>query len=170
MKKITKLATIVLLAVIAAACDPGYEEYMVIHNASSHTVTVIPAPYDYYNSITDSIVTLTNDTYTLAPDEEVIIQEAGGIGAASFELGTCLFMEYYNDSVTLRFNGETGPQIVYFRDDTTGISPYNYHSKNYIYEEKRNKGLIFHNHRSYGKLTFFITDEHYDAAWGRAGR
>lgn len=35
---------------------------------------------------------------------------------------------------------------------------------NYQYEEDVNNGLIFHGHRSYGKLTFIITDEHYEEA------
>ena len=45
-----------------------------------------------------------------------------------------------------------------------GISPYNFNSKNYQYEEEVNNGLIFHGHRSYGNLTFILTDEHFDEA------
>ena len=162
MKQITKLSAIILLAVIATACDPGYNEDMIIRNASSHTVTVIPGTRDCATG--DSNYAVVNKSHTIAPNEEVVIIAGGGIGAASYDLGVCSFMDYYCDSVTFRFNGETGPHIVYHRSDTMGICPYNFNSKNYQYEEEVNNGLIFHGHRSYGKLTFTITDEHYDAA------
>lgn len=164
VRSVWTLAAMLTLAAFAAACDPGFNEDMVIRNASSHTVTVVPAPYSYYNSMLDSTLTLTHETYTIAPNDEVVIQVGGGIGAASFELGVCEFMDYYSDSVTFRFVGETNPQIVYYRSDTTGISPFNFNSMNYQYEEDVNNGLIFHGHRSYGKLTFIITDEHYEEA------
>ena len=52
---------------------------------------------------------------------------------------------------------------MYYAGDTTGISPYNFSSTLYQYEETRHYGRWFNGHPSYGKLTFTITDEHYQA-------
>lgn len=162
MEHTAKLFAITLLAIFATSCDPGYEEDMVIRNESSHIVTVIPAPYSWYNIDMDSTFSQENKTYTLAPNEEVVIQSNGGIGSASLEEAINVFLQYYGDSVTFRFDGETGPQTVYYRTDTTNISPYNFNSTQYKYEEKRHYGRWFNGHSSYGKLTFAITNEHYE--------
>ena len=165
-----RIVTIILLSVIfATSCDPGYNEDMVIRNESSHTVTVIPSPYSWYNTDMDSTFSQENKTYTLAPNEEVVIQSNGGIGSASLEEGIATFQQYYGDSVTIRFPEveiEPAPQEIYHITDTTGISPYNFGSTYYKYEEKIHYGRWFNGHSTYGKLTFSITDEHYDAAWG----
>ena len=161
-----KMVVIILLAILATACDPGYTEEIAIRNGSSHTVTVIPSPLSWYDSEQDTTFTHETKSYTIAPGEEVVVNYEGGIGGASFSQGESMFFQYYNDSVTFRFNGETGPQVVYHKEENTGISPYNFKSLNYRYEQKLNTGMIFHGHPNYGKLTFTITDEHYDAAWG----
>lgn len=167
MKQITKLTTIILLAVLATACDPAYTEEIAIRNASSHTVTVIPSPLNWYDSIQDTTFTQENQTYTIAPGEEVVILNNGGLGGADRTVAEYMLLQYYSDSVTFRFNGETGPQIIYHKEENTGISPYNFQSLNYQYEEKLNTGLIFHGHPNYGKLTFTITDDHYEEAMRR---
>lgn len=164
MKKTTKFVAVILLAVLDTACDPAFTEEIALRNGSSHTVTVIPCPLSWHDSEQDTTFTRENQTYTIAPGEEVVVLYDGGIGSASFTIGESMFFQYYCDSVTFRFNGETGPQIVYHKSDTTGISPYNFNSLNYQYEEKLNTGHVFHDLPYYGKLTFTITDEHYDAA------
>lgn len=158
MKHTTKIAMALLLAILATACDPGYYEGMVIRNESSQTVTVIPGTRECGTG--EPSYNVENKTYTLAPSEEVVIQSTGGIGEASLEEGIEVFLQYYGDSVTFCFNGETEPQIVYYRTDTTGISPYNFNSTHYKYKEKRHYGRWFNGHSSYGKLTFSITNEH----------
>ncbi len=164
MKQITKIAMAVLLAVIATACDPSFTEEIAIRNGSSHTVTVIPSPFSWYDSEQDTTFTRENQSYTIAPGEEVVIQNEGGLGGADQTVAKAMFFQYYCDSVTFRFNGETGPQVVYHKEESTGISPYNFQSLNYQYEEELNTGLIFHGHPNYGKLTFTITDDHYEEA------
>ena len=168
MKKTIKFATIVLLAALTTACDPGYNEDMVIRNESSHTVTVIPGIRDCATS--NPNYSVENNTYSIAPNREVVIQSTGGIGGASLEEGVASFLQYYGDSVAFRFAGDTILQMVYYRNDTLGISPYNFQGIHYQYEEKRNTGRWFHDHPSYGKLTFVISDEHYDAEWGWASK
>ena len=154
------------LAVFATACDPGYNEDMVIRNASSHTVTVIPGTRDCATG--EPSYSVENKSYTLAPGEEVVIHNDGGLGSASFEEGVNYFKAFYGDSVKLGFGGfgEDGLlcEKTYYTWETDGISPYNFQSSNYTYEEKRNTGLVFHGLPYYGKLMFTITDEHYDAA------
>lgn len=167
MKLTIRFTAIILLTVLATACDPGYNENMTIRNASAHTVTVIPAPYSWYDSGMDSTHTWTNESYTLVPGQEVVIHHSGGIGGASLEEGIATFQQYYGDSVTIRFPNieiEPTPQMIYHIADTTGISPFNFKGTHYQYEEKYNTGRIFNGHPMYGKLTFIVTDEHYNAA------
>ena len=96
MKLTIRFTAIILLMVLATACDPGYNEDMLIRNASSHSVTVIPAPYSWYDSGTDSTHTWTNESYTLVPGQEVVIHHSGGVGAASFEEGVQALLQYYS--------------------------------------------------------------------------
>ena len=165
MKHSTKIIATLLLAVIATACDPGYTEDVVIRNASTHYVTIFPLYPETKGT------TATIPIYKLAPNEEVVIEQLGGIGSASFEEGVNYFKAFYGDSVKLVFGtfGEDEPrrEKTYYTWETDGISPYNFQSSNYTYEEKRNTGRVFHDLPYYGKLTFTITDEHYEEAMRR---
>lgn len=162
IKQTTKLAAIFLLAILATACDPAFTEDAVILNTSSHPVTIITGPRDRATGETGE--TKNNRSYSIKPGEEVLIQTIGYLGGADYWDGVNMFLEFYGDSVTFRFNEETEPQIVYHRDDFSSNSPYNFNSSNYQYEEERKTGLVFHNHPHYGKLTFSITDEHFNEA------
>jgi len=157
-------AVTLTLAFLTTACDPGYTEDVAIRNASKHYVTIIP----HDAMLNDSTLVPSNKVYTLAPNEEIVIGQLGGIGSASFEEGVNYFKAFYGDSVKLGFGGfgEDGlwREKTYFAWETTGISPYNFQSANYTYEEKRNTGRVFHDLPYYGKLSFTITDEHYDEA------
>lgn len=160
-----RFTAIILLTVLATACDPGYNENMTIRNASAHTVTVIPGTRDCATGCPEYSV--ENKTVTIAPNAEVVIHASGGIGGASLEEGIATFQQYYGDSVTIRFPNieiEPTPQMIYHIADTTGISPFNFKGTHYQYEEKYNTGRIFNGHPMYGKLTFIVTDEHYNAA------
>ena len=164
MNKTTKFVAMILLTLLAAACDPAFSEDVVIRNASSHYVTIIPL----HPETNDTSANIAGKTYTLAPNEEVVIEQLGGIGSASFEEGVNYFKAFYGDSVKLGFGGfgEDGlwREKTYFAWETTGISPYHFQSLNYTYEEKRNTGRVFHDLPYYGKLTFTITNEHYEEA------
>lgn len=165
MKLTIRFTAIILLTVLATACDPGYNENMTIRNASAHTVTVIPGTRDCATGGPEYSV--ENKTVTIAPNAEVVIHASGGIGGASLEEGIATFQQYYGDSVTIRFPNieiEPTPQMIYHIADTTGISPFNFKGTHYQYEEKYNTGRIFNGHPMYGKLTFIVTDEHYNAA------
>lgn len=72
MKQTTKLATIILLAILATACDPAFTEDAVILNTSSHTVTVITGIRDCATGETGE--TTNKRSYSIKPDEEVLIQ------------------------------------------------------------------------------------------------
>ena len=160
-----RFTAIILLTVLATACDPGYNENMTIRNTSAHTVTVIPGTRDCATGCPEYSV--ENKTVTIAPNAEVVIHANGGIGGASLEEGIATFQQYYGDSVIIRFPNieiEPTPQIIYHINDTTGISPFNFKGTHYQYEEKYNTGRIFNGHPMYGKLTFIVTDEHYNAA------
>ena len=166
MRHTTKIIAALFLSVIATACDPAYTEEIAIRNASSHYVTVIPGTRDCATG--EPSYTVENKSYTLAPGEEAVIYNDGGIGSASFEVGVNYFKVFYGDSVKLGFGGfgEDGllRENTYYTWETDGISPYNFQSSTYIYEEKRNTGNVFYDLPYYGKLTFTITNEHYEEA------
>jgi len=152
-KIISKLVCVAVAVLLCAACDPGYTEIVSIRNASSHTVTVCP-----YTILGDEHPA---QTYTLAPNEEYIIDQLGGVGSATYEEGLHVFKQYLSKYESMVFNfGDVG--IGYREEDTTGIGPYNFNSVNYSYEEELNDGPFFNGYSSYGKLTYSITDEHYD--------
>ena len=164
MKQTIKFAAVILLALLATACDPGYTEDVVIRNATKHYVVIVPL----HPETNDTDMTIAEKTYTLSPNEEVVIEQLGGIGSASFEEGVNYFKVFYGDSVTLAFGNFYDDGLwrekTYYTWDTDGISPYNFKSSNYTYEEKRNTGRVFHDLPYYGKLTFTITNEHYEEA------
>jgi len=157
-------AVTLTLAFLTTACDPGYTEDVAIRNASKHYVTIIP----HDALLNDSTLVPSNKVYTLAPNEEIVIEQLGGIGTASFDEGVNYFKTFYGDSVKLSFGGFGEDGLVrekkYYAWETDGISPYNFQSAKYTYEEKRNTGRVFHDLPHYGKLTFTITDEHYAEA------
>ena len=158
-----KLLSVVAAAFLLLSCDPGFDEDMVIRNQSQHSVTVIPSPYYYYNQELDSTFIHESESFTIATGDSVIVSNDGGIGSASRDNAIHCFQNYYNDSVTLRF--DDGLQAIYHSYDTTGISPYNFASSNYSYSEKlKEKGLYFRNHPYYGRMTFTITEAHHAEA------
>ena len=151
--KNTKLFYAVIAAALFAACDPGYNEDVVIHNMSTHTVTVIPTPSDEL---------YVHDSCTLAPGDKDTVADPGGLGSAS-RSGCEYYMELYmGDSVVFLFDDNR--RIVYYKENRDGISPYNFSSANYGYEETQNERGPFKGYAGYGKLTFTVTDEHYNAA------
>lgn len=152
MKNI-KLFYAVIAAALFAACDPGYNEEVVIHNMSTHTVTVIP---------TSSDELIVHDSCTLAPDAKYTVADPGGVGTASRSEGEYYMELYMGDSVVFVFDDNR--RIVYYKENRDGISPYNFSSANYGYEETQNERGPFKGYAGYGKLTFTVTDEHYDAA------
>ena len=99
MKKIIFIMT---LALMLASCDPGYTEDVVIRNASSHYVTI--TDYGIDNNDYD-IADYMHNILHLAPNEEVVIEQLGGIGCASLEEGVNYFKAFYGDSVKLGFGG-----------------------------------------------------------------
>lgn len=159
---IKAIAVFFVGAFLLTSCDPGYDEYAVINNATKHTVTIIPGASSHYNSSLDSTIIRKNESYTIEPGEEVVVYDGGGVGSASRGIGILEFRHYYKDSVIFRFDDSR--QVVYYKDDTTGISPYCFSTTNYIYIEKQSTGLFFNGNPYYGKLTFAITDEHYQSA------
>ena len=106
--------------------------------------------------------------WQLSVQMKAAVGQLGGIGSASFEEGVNYFKTFYGDSVKLGFGGfgEDGliREKTYYAWETEGVSPYNFQSANYTYEEKRNTGRVFHDLSYYGKLSFTITDENYDEA------
>ena len=145
-----------------ASCDPGYDEDLCIKNTSERSVTVIPANRVGYSRADSATYVHEATPVTLASGEEQTVYTTGGVGAASRGEGEFMFKQYYNDSVVFQF--DDGEQVVYYSGDTSEISPYNFNSTLYGYEEKLNTGITFHGLPYYGRLTFTITNAHYAAA------
>lgn len=151
--KNNKLFYAVIAAALFAACDPGYHEDVVIHNQSTHTVTVIPTPSD---------IVFVHDSCTLAPDAKYTVADPGGVGTASRSEGESYMEWYMGDSVVFVFDDNR--RVVYYKENRDGISPYNFNSANYSYEERLNERGPFKGYAEYGKLTFTISDDHFEAA------
>ena len=151
--KNNKLFYAVIAAALFAACDPGYHEDVVIHNQSTHTVTVIPTPSD---------VVYVHDSCTLAPDAKYTVADPGGVGTASRSEGEYYMELFMGDSVVFLFDDNR--RIVYYKENRDGISPYNFNSANYSYEERLNERGPFKGYAEYGKLTFTVGDAHFEAA------
>ena len=151
--KNNKLFYAVIAAALFAACAPGYHEDVVIHNQSTHTVTVIPTPSD---------VVYVHDSCTLAPDAKYTVADPGGVGTASRSEGEYYMELFMGDSVVFLFDDNR--RIVYYKENRDGISPYNFNSANYSYEERLNERGPFKGYAEYGKLTFTVGDAHFEAA------
>lgn len=149
----TKAFLLLCAAALAVACDPGYHEDVVIHNQSTHTVTVIPTPSD---------IVFVHDSCTLAPDAKYTVADPGGVGTASRSEGESYMEWYMGDSVVFVFDDNR--RVVYYKENRDGISPYNFNSANYSYEERLNERGPFKGYAEYGKLTFTISDDHFEAA------
>lgn len=148
--------------VFLASCDPAYDEDVAIKNNSSHRVTVLPSDYCFINDSGDSTIVRENQSHVIEAGEAVVVESTGGLGSASREEGVWMARQYLADSVVFQFDGAR--KVVYHKEDTTGISPYNFNSENYVYEEELVTGMVFHGNPYYGKLTFILTDEHYNMA------
>ncbi|MBO4402888.1 MAG: hypothetical protein J5792_04280 [Bacteroidales bacterium] len=162
-KNMSKIAALLLTACLGlTACDPGFEEECLMVNNSNHTVTIIPGNYSWYDYDADSTHIYKNSSYTLKSGEEVMVSHESGIGYASLERGTYEMKYYLGDSVIFQF--EDNRQIVFHPKDTIPSSPYNFSVSNYTYEEKVSRTGSSRGNAFYGKLTFFITDDHYNQA------
>ena len=162
---IKSITAIMVAAILFAACDPGFNEDIAIRNSSSVEVTITPSPY--HRATQDSLVNGNSGTpgiqpVTIAAGDHSILVTDGGLGASSLEFGQQMFQYYFNDSVVFSF--ADGRKVVYHSYDTTGISPYNFSSSCYTYEEKHNKTAPFKGLAYYGCLTFTITEANHDAA------
>ena len=96
-----RISCILLFAatLMMAACDPGYSEDVAFKNKSSHTVTITPM----YNSQYDNDTTTEREvkSYTIEPNQEVVVESMDGLGGASYEQGTHWLKWYYGNEVDL---------------------------------------------------------------------
>lgn len=159
----TKAFLLLCAAALAVACDPGYSEDVVVRNSSTHTVTIIPSPNVYYNDLRDSTFVTQQESHTIAPGQSATVKCISGLGGASRGEGEYLMQSYLNDSVVLLF--DSAVRIVYHAGDTGSLSPYNFQSDCYTYEQQLNSdSWTFKNNPRYGKLTFTVGDAHFEAA------
>ncbi len=143
------------------ACDPGFDEYCIIRNNTSQTVTVVPSGHHYVRqNDTEVFDTFDYHPATIAAGADSVVMYNGGIGASSYEQAFYLICQYLGDSVIFRF--EDGNQIIFHSTDTVGISPYNPYATCYHWEEK--VGKPYAGHVYFGSLTFTIGNEHYQEA------
>lgn len=137
-----KILVIVAVSAMFLACDPAYEEYCVMKNSTDFKVTVVSPEFDV----------------EIASGNEVVVGGDGGLGGAS--RGGCEYYMKLKLSDSVAFMSESGDTVVFHKTDTTGLSPYNFKSSAYTYEDKSTKFPKGDpNSPIYGKLTYKITDE-----------
>ena len=140
MKKVSIfLIAVMAISAVLLSCDPGYDALSNMKNNTSSEVKVVSPHFNV----------------TIAPGDEYNIGGEGGNGFAS--KGACerVFRFHFGDSVSFIF--VTGDTVVFHKTDTTGLSPYNFKSSAYSYEEKTAK--FPKGDPYYGKLTYIITTD-----------
>lgn len=144
------------------ACDPLFDEYCIIHNNTSQTVTIIPSGHHYIRQNDEPYALDTFDfpPATIAADADSMVMYNGGVGSSDQEQAFRQLCTYLGDSVVFCF--EDGRRTVYYKTDTLGISPYNPIAPCYHWEEK--VGKPYAGHVYFGSLTFTVGNEHYQEA------
>ena len=138
--KLKSILAVLAISAVFFSCDPGYTEENVIKNNSGFEVTVISQ----------------NINVTIPDGTEKIVDGDCGMGFASKESCERVFRFRFGDSVSFIF--VTGDTVVFHKTDTIGLSPYNFKSSAYSYEEKTEsfpKGDP--SGPCYGKLTYTIS-------------
>ncbi|MBP5516639.1 MAG: hypothetical protein J6X86_06800 [Bacteroidales bacterium] len=161
-----RLTLFSLTLLLLVACDPGFDQDYTVSNKSGFDVTLTPSGYYCYRSdFNAEFDTIRYQPLIIASLTDTAIYHDGGIGAADFIMAKYWMQNYLGDSVTLAFSD--GTAITYYSNDTTGISPYNFTSPCYTWEEK--VGEPYAGHVYYGKITFNISDGHHQAALSKKG-
>ena len=138
----TKLILALLaISAVLSSCDPAFTEENVIKNNSGLEVTVIS----------------TNINVAIPDGGEKIVDGDSDMGGANRMSCERRMRRLLGDSVILQFN-DGCISVVFHKNDTTGLSPYNFQSSAYTYEDKTAKFPKGDpNSPCYGKLTYTIS-------------
>ena len=138
-----KIFVIAAVSAMFLACDPAFDIECFIKNGTNTKVTVVSPNFN---------------VEIASGNESVINGNYGDLGGAS--RGECEHLMKLKLSDSVAFMSESGDTVVFHKTDTTGLSPYNFKSSAYTYEDKSTKFPKGDpNSPIYGKLTYKITDE-----------
>ena len=141
--KLKSILAVLAISAVLFSCEPGYDEDNVIKNNSGLEVTVISP----------------NINVTIPDGTEKTIGGDGGVGGANRERCEWTMNRLLGDRVVFQFN-DGSISVVFHKNDTTGLSPYNFKSSAYSYEDKTAKFPKGDpNSPCYGKLTYTISPD-----------
>lgn len=122
-----------------ASCksDDAFTVGCYIQNDTPKEVTVIAEGHKHWSNSTDK------NSYVIASGSACEVAFDGDKGTyPTVDYAKNVMLYYLGDSVSFRFGDET--QLVYYKNDTKGNSPYNLNSDLYYYTSDKNSGnLIF---------------------------
>ena len=147
--KAKRLLLPVLAAMLMVACDPGFDEEYILDNQSSHDIVFVwNGDWHYYPNENGSNF---DGTYPVAAGQQVTFPFMGGLGVTSREQ-IVHNARYYllGDSVSFIVDG-TDTVTFYASDSLSDLSPYNFNSPRYTYDEQRSRNYAY-----YSSLTFRI--------------
>ena len=138
--KVKSILAVLAISAVLFSCDPGHDAFGSMKNNSSSEVKVVSPRFNV----------------TIAPGDEYNVGCESDMGFASKGACARVFRFYFSDSVSFIF--VTGDTVVFHETDTTGLSPYNFKSSAYSYEEKTEKFPKGDpSGPCYAKLTYNIT-------------
>ena len=150
--KTKKLLLTVIAAMLMVACDPGFNEEYILDNQSSHDIIFVwNGDWHYYHNENGSNF---DGTYSVSAGQQVTLPFMGGLGVTGREEIVTNARNYLlGDSVSFIVDGLV--TVTYYADDTLSeLSPYNFNSPRYSYDELRKRG----GYAYYASLTFRIDD------------
>ena len=147
--KAKRLLLPVLAAMLMVACDPGFDEEYILDNQSSHDIVFVwNGDWHYYPNENGSNF---DGTYPVAAGQQVTFPFMGGLGVTSREQIVHNARNYLlGDSVSFIVDG-TDTVTFYASDSLSDLSPYNFNSPRYTYDEQRSRNYAY-----YSSLTFRI--------------
>ena len=149
MEKTIRYSLAIFILAIMTACDPGFDDNLVIVNQSGYDLIIDYGGDHRYCEQQGSCNVLNGDIVKIPFD--------GGIGCTNKESSEMGMLYYFwGDSVVFMTTDSIVLRTYYATDTTSDDSPYNFNSSHYTYEEKtaRNGCPAY-----YTKHTFTLTAE-----------
>ena len=138
------IGALLLAGFVSCDSDEAFQVNCCIYNGTQKKVTVVSEGQSNWHYTSDKY----NNGYVIEVGDKVNVAIDGDKGHnQSFEYAKNVMLYYLGDSVSFSF--EDGTQLTYYKNDTTGNSPYNFNSDRYNYTEP-NEDL--------GELVFKLTE------------
>lgn len=147
--KVKRLLLMAVAAMLMVACDPAFDEDYIIDNRSSHDIVFVwNGDWHFYPNENGRNF---DGTYPVPAGQQVTFPFMGALGGTCKEQIEVNARNYLlGDSVSFIIDGVD--TVTFYADDTLStLSPYNFNSPRYTYDEQRSRNYAY-----YSSLTFRI--------------